>query len=279
MSNDLVTTTSLIPVSDSIDGFTAETDGATKKGGVIQGSRIKFGNSGEWEDADGEVIPAENTYVVTDVKRVLTRWGQDKRPAETIVLGAGEVIPNLDGEGGWNAQLPKSEWVEGPGGLRGPWQFQYVVTFTDPTTMQASSWPTSAVGGRIAVEQLVSAIQSMRRFRPGALPVVGLESTHMKTRFGGRSRPHIQIHDWLGGVEREPQHAALPAPHTPAAPTAMPVVEAQVIDVKPEPVAAAVAVKPKARKGIASKSFALGGRVKPVSLSEELNDSIPEFLG
>jgi hypothetical protein len=87
----------------------------------------------------------------------------------------------------------------------------------------------------------------MRRFRPGAAPIVELSNTFMKTAYGGRQRPHFKIHGWVSLPGEEAKPVALPAPDaTPAAPTA--------------------AVQP--------NSITLEA-VKPVSVAEEMDDEIP----
>jgi hypothetical protein len=272
---DMKTSTALTVVGDDFDGFTSVSDGGDSKkrgGGLFKGCKLVFGNSCEWEDRDADdTVDESRRFLLAGTKRVVTRWGKEKKPLETIVLGPGEVVPNLDdGPMGWNNQLPKEEWVDGPGGLRGPWQFQYLLYLLCLQTMQTYTWATSSLGGKIAVEEVVDAIQSMRRFRPGASPIVTLGTKFMKTKFGGRQRPFLKIVHWdqlnLDDDDGQPSQAALAAPAAPA--------HAAVEVIEPEPVKAKPA---KAGKIVKSKSFVLGDRVKPVSLSEELNDEIPHM--
>jgi hypothetical protein len=182
---ELKTSTALTVVGDDFDGFTSQTDGGDtkKKGGLFKGSKLVFGNRCEWEDRDtDETIDESRRFLLSGTKRVVTRWDKDKKPLETIVLEHGEVIPNLDdGPEGWNNQLPKDEWVDGPGGLRGPWPFQYLLYLLCPQTMTTYTWATSSLGGKIAVEEVVDAIKSMRRFRPGASPM-GTPADHRTQR-------------------------------------------------------------------------------------------------
>ena len=81
--------------------------------------------------------------------------------------------------------------------------------------MDRFTYVTGTVGGNMAVGDLSDKIKTMRRLRGEQVyPVVTLADTHMKTRFGGRQRPHFKIARWvqLGG-----NGTALPAPPAPQA--------------------------------------------------------------
>jgi hypothetical protein len=242
MSNELANTTASVP-ADGLDGYTDEVSGAeTRKQGLIRGTLLRFSNTAEWETKDGEVLDQGTRLVLIEVIRTVVRWGKekDKGPVETVVLDPGEKFPDVEE---WNNALDKSEWLEGLNGLRGPWTIQQIARLVDPRTMVQFSFPTSTTGGAIAIRDVMDSIKAMRRFRPGATPIVELTSTFMKTKFGGRQRPHFIIRDWVGMPGNDPRPAALPAPTATAQ----------------------------------SKSFALGDAVKPVTLQEELNDEIPTF--
>ena len=237
-TTELVTSTALAP--DGIDGHNDEVDGQeTKQSSLFRGTRIKFGKTAEWEIKGGETIDSKTRLILIDVARIVTKWGSDKKPVETIVLGPGEKFPDISA---WNDKLPHTEWVMGLNGLRGPWQSQQIVYFLDPRSMAQFHWPDGTTGGSIAISEAVDSIRAMRRFRPGAAPVVELSSKFMNTKFGGRQRPSFVIHSWISLPGKEPQQpAALPAPAAPA---------------------------------VTGESIALDA-VEPVSLSEEMDDAIP----
>jgi hypothetical protein len=210
MTELLITATP--PPFDGLDGYTDKVEGTEnrKNSGLLRGTVLKFGNTAEWEiKDDGEVLGPEIRLILTDVARVVTKWGADKKPAETVVLGHGEQFPDVED---WNDKTPKSEWIDGLNGPRGPWQTQQIVYFVDPRSMAQFSWPTSTTGGAIAIRELMDSVKAMRRFRPGACPLIELSSKFMNTKFGGRQRPHFVIHNWVGLPGNEPQPAALPAP-------------------------------------------------------------------
>jgi hypothetical protein len=236
------------PIGDGISGFTDEVAGKdTKPIGLFRGTRLRFGKTAEWE-VDDNVIEQDARFVLIDLARIVTKWGADKMPVETVVLEPGEKWPDVEA---WNDAVPRSEWLQGMNGPQGPWQQQQIVYFVDPKTMTTYHWPDGSVGGRIAIREAVESTKAMRRFRPGAAPVIELGSKFMNTRFGGRQRPHFVIHSWVNmpGDENPQPAAALPAPDT------------------------------KTAKPAKQESFVADGgcivEVKPVTLSEEMADFIP----
>ena len=230
--------TSTTHLVDGITGHTDEIDGQeTKRDGLFRGTRIKFSKTCEWEIGGQPVDPALRLIFV-DIDRIITRWGQDRKPiGDPVVLKPGERWPDISL---WNDKIPHTEWIQGPGGLQGSWKKAQIVHFLDPKSMGEYHWADSTTGGSIAIKTAIGSIKAMRRFRPGAAPVVELSDTFMPTQFGGRQRPHFVVHSWISLPGEESQPAALLAP-TPA---------------------------------IAGESITLDA-VEPVSLSEEMNDVIP----
>jgi hypothetical protein len=139
------------------------------------------------------------------------KW-KDQMPIETIVLEPGQKFPDIEA---LNEKTPRSEWTKGPDGQpRAPWQAQHIVYLLNPETMDRYSFPTGTVGGAIAVREVVDKCKWMRKFRgTHVYPVVLLADTHMRTRFGGRQRPHFIVKRW---VNLGPDEKALPAPEPPA---------------------------------------------------------------
>jgi hypothetical protein len=174
---------------------------------VIQGTIVKFTNTAEWVTRDEEKLSADQELIATGILRVLQKW-VDHMPEETRILQPGE---NVDLEA-LNEAVPKDEWVEGPDGKpRGPWQCQYLVYLLDPKTMDRYTYATGTTGGGIAVRDLRDKCIWMRRMRgQNIFAVVTLADRHMKTKFGGRQRPHFVVVRWiaLGGDNAN----ALPAP-------------------------------------------------------------------
>jgi hypothetical protein len=213
-SENLPTTTVDIRV-DGFAGFEDEVEGATQpeSRGVIRGTCVKFTNEATWVTSDDEELPSELELIVVDIGRVVQRW-KNGQPTETIVLAPGQKYPDVNE---LNAAVPQEEWEEGPDGKpRGPYQAQFIVYLLNGETMDRYTFPTGTTGGAIAVRDLVDRTNWMRRFRgPHVYPVVSLTDIFMRTRFGGRQRPHFNIRRW---VKFGDDGTALPAADTPLLP-------------------------------------------------------------
>ena len=181
------------------DGYAGYTDEVASDEGHTSSDRgiaiIKFSNDGEWLFNE-EPIAAEREFMVGKVSREVVKWEDGLPSEESYTLKPGEPFPDI---GALNKSVPRSEWHENPSGqLVGPWVAQHVPFLLDIADMSKFRFPTSTVGGSICVREIVDKTLDMRRFRPGAYPVVRLSSTFMKTRFGGRQRPFFQIVRWIG---------------------------------------------------------------------------------
>jgi hypothetical protein len=230
-----------LPTVDNFAGYEDGVEGQDRPEGVglIQGTLVKFTNEATWLTRDDEEISRDLELIAANVVRVVQKWC-DGKPVETLILEPHQKFPDIEE---MNEKVPREDWVEGPDGqLRGPWQAQHILYLVDPKTMDKFTFPTGTVGGRIAVRELVDKLVWIRRIRGDKIfAVVTLSDVFMKTRFGGRQRPHFQIVRWvrLGG---EGAGEALPPPTTPSP---------------------AVTLAP----------------VQEPSLAEEMNDSIDDLTG
>jgi hypothetical protein len=245
---------------DGIEGRDQQTGGS----GVIKGRVVKFTNDSTWILADDEEeVAPDLELVAVDIGRVVQRW-RDQSPIETIILAPGQRYPNVNE---MNEAVPKAEWVEGPSGeKRGPWQAQHIVYLLDPLTMDRFSYPTGTIGGQIAVRDLVDRTKWMRRFRgSNVFPVITLSDTFMKTRFGGRQRPHFLIKRWiaLGDGDR-----ALPAPDPSTTPRSA---QAQLEHFAGTP----ETVAPPSAPATPESPLPGARTVVPPTLAEETGDEIP----
>lgn len=199
--------------------------------------------------------------VAVDIIRLTQKW-KDGKPTERRILEAKEKFPDVEA---MNDALPKSEWVKGPDDkLKGPWQNEYILYLLNLETMDRYSFPTNTVGGGIAIRDLRDKTIWVRKIRGSHLyPVVALFDTFMKTRFGGRQRPHFVIKNWINlGGDGE----VLPAPSQPAL---IEHVEKQLAEAKPVETAAK---KP-------AKVTKVGARtVTEPTLEEILDDNLPDDL-
>ena len=158
-----------------------------------------------------------------------------------------------------NAETPEDEWRIGPDGQpKGPYENAHVLYLLDPATMDRFTYLASTLGGMRCVSELVSRVTWMRKFRGvNVYAVVAFADTFMKTQFGGRQRPHLEIKHWIrfgdGGTP-------LPAPEQPALTSEA--VEPQAPKASPQK------VESPSRKSGAWK-------VEEPSLKEQLDDDIP----
>jgi hypothetical protein len=174
---------------DGFAGYEDRIEGDDRPQGyaVIQGTIIKLNNEGEWVTNDGDELSSELELVASDVARIVQKW-IDQKPEETIIVAPGQKFPDVEE---MNKKAPRSEWRENLNGeMVGPWQMQNVLYLVDPETLDKYTYPTSTTGGAIAIRELCD--------------------MHMKTRFGGRQRPHFSIKYWVGAdIARDGGTAAI----------------------------------------------------------------------
>jgi hypothetical protein len=224
---------------------------------AIIGQSIRFGNDGKLRLRDNTELT--KPLIVANCRRVLTKWGKEKRPVETIFLKASEKIPDLKER---NEKLPKSEWVPGFNDqLKGPWEAQHVVCMVDPVSIDQYTYPTATIGGGIAVRELIDRILWMRRFKSNAVyPIVQLATRPMSIQRGTatRPRPHFEIVGWTKCESDEVD--AIPANDTCQLP------------LQPLAETAANDAAKKMQKVLAT----IGAQtVEPPTLKEETGDTIP----
>jgi hypothetical protein len=222
---------------DDIDQYRDEVEGQEDRGPrAIKGTRISLGNTGNYVTGEDEVISPDREFVVVGVLRVLQKF-VDKKDAGTRPLTPDEKAPDLEA---LNASCPEEEWSTGLDGKpKGPWILQRLVYLADLSTLERFTFVSSTIGGRIAITDLMDAIQFTRKFRPGACAVVQLRIKQMNTRFGKRPRPFFLIVRWTSFTPEGGGERALPKPD-----------------------------KPKL-------SGAVGDPVEPISSKEALDDDIP----
>jgi hypothetical protein len=233
-------------------------------GGIIQGTLIKFTNEAKWVTRDGDELPKNLGLVAVSVVRVVQKWTPDREPdGPPLILEPNQKFPNIEE---MNNKAPREEWGEGPDGKPcGPYQGQHVLYLLDLETMDKYTYPTSTVGGRIAIRDLRDKLCFMRKLRgPDVYPVVTLSDTFFPTRFGGRQRPHFVIKQpggWvrLGGGGEGGEVQAVTPPSSPATPQ-------QALDQFAKP-----AAKPAPQTDLPLTT------VETPTLGEEMNDALPSF--
>jgi hypothetical protein len=191
----LKTTTMLDNFADFDTSVEGDDDRPTA--GRLVGTRLKFTNQATWVTHPDSTNCSDRILVASNVRRTEVKWGvvEKKPPIDTRELKPGEKFHDMEV---LNAQCPKEEWRMSYSKLEGPWEIQHVLEFVDLATMERFSWPTSTIGGSIAVEELVDRINMKRQFykRVDIWPLVKLTHRFMKTGWEGRERPYLEIRDW-----------------------------------------------------------------------------------
>jgi hypothetical protein len=171
------------------DGFTvAEKPGSN----LIVGKMLKFTVDSKYKVDKADNLPDNATLIAIDVTTAWVKW-HDGKPIEHRITQPGQGHPD-------RADVPdrdESTWEPGINGQPAdPWRDTRYLRLIDPRTGQDYTFVTDTYGGRKAVGDLKSQISNVRFAYPGAVPVVRLGSTMMKTSFGLKPRPEFKVVDW-----------------------------------------------------------------------------------
>ena len=245
---------------------------------LIKGQIAKWDDQKKWHDRDG--LPLPSPMFIVGVNTALQRW-QNHKPETKLE----KPLPDLDK---LNATIPKSEWeLDQNGKPKPPWGLRYAIYMIDLATGTAYTFVNSTTGARICFEQLQESVAIMRALRGSrVLPLVRLEQRPMKTSFGMRSRPHLQILDWRtpggDGGPRLATQSPTPQLTAPAAPTAAPTptVAPPVAPAPPTTPPTALPAAPPAASTMAPAAAATLNAtqpVKPIPAEEFIKDSLPSW--
>jgi hypothetical protein len=197
---------SIIPVGGSDDdGFASV---PTTGRGAMRGSALTYNASTNEYLLDRIDVVNGEELVVLACRRGYQYWPLDGSAPQLLLDDPGAPHPTRDAFG----DQDESKWRDGPNGKSDPYTEVWVLFFARPDTGSESAFITPTAGGFMAVEILVEEIRKKRRRSPDAYPVVRLEDTTFKTRYGVKKRPHFAIVGWVfPGGERQPA-AVPPAP-------------------------------------------------------------------
>ena len=156
----------------------------------IRGLNLKFDNGAFFVGKEKKPLDDDSRrFIALDFAE---GWQFLKKdcPAEYLMRKSGEAKPT-------QPVAAESEW---PKDLNGepehPWKWTYFVYLMDVTTGEACTFSSNTHGGKSAFRDLTDQIRIMRKMKPGAVPIVALESCTMPTKFGPRPRPHFKIKGW-----------------------------------------------------------------------------------
>ena len=170
------------------DGFSV----AEKSGNnLIVGKMLKFTIDRKYMVDKADILPDNTTLVAIDVTTAWVNWQNDL--VEHRVTQPGQIHPD-------RVNLPDQDEAMWKPGLNGepadPWRDTRYLRLIDPRTGQDYTFVTDTHGGRKAVGELKSQIANVRFVYPGAVPIVQLGSTMMKTAFGLKPRPEFKVVGW-----------------------------------------------------------------------------------
>lgn len=183
-----------------VDGF-SDTDPAQSP---LRGTALRFKEEGYYSYGD-EIEVEGKSYAVTDRVQGWQKLQRDC-PPEYLMKTPGQPRPP-------QPHVPKEEW---PLDLNNkpahPWKLTWYVYLLDVATGEFSTFWSNTTGGNIAVSELSDQVALMRSVRPGAIPVVALDSRDMPTQFGSTTpRPYFKILGWKSR-DAEPQNLLTAAP-------------------------------------------------------------------
>jgi hypothetical protein len=169
-----------------VDGFDA--DAADPSSSPIRGSNWRF-IDGDYYSFKEPIDVGDESFVVLDI---LKGWQKLEKgcPPEYSMQLKGEPKPA-------QPHVDKADWPPGLPGQQAthPWKWTVFVWLLNTKTGEISTFTTNTTGGHIAVKELSDQVHFMRQMRPGAMPVVALESTIVPNEFR-TPRPRFRILGW-----------------------------------------------------------------------------------
>jgi hypothetical protein len=174
--------------------FTDTLDAAVKNLSPIRGPRTWFDGGIFYEGDKTKTVKKGEQYLVPGMAE---GWQclENGQPAKYIMQEPGKAAPP-------KPDVPESEWPKDLSGKpQHPWRWTRFLYLMAIKTGKTLTFTTNTTGGRIAIDDLLAQIQVMRALRPGALPIISLESEMFKTQFGMKPKPLFEIKGWRGGTE------------------------------------------------------------------------------
>jgi hypothetical protein len=171
--------------SQAIDSFDQDDPTETP----IRGGNAKFDGGGYFVGKEKTPVENNRRFVAYD-KGAGWQFLKKDCPAEWVMWNPGAPKPE-------QPECPEETW---PMGLDGkpscPWKWTQFLYLLDADTGETLTFSSSTSGGKIAISDLTQQIKSMRFMKPGAIPVIELQSVMMPTKFGKKPRPSFKITGW-----------------------------------------------------------------------------------
>jgi len=239
---------------------------------VTRGTPARWAETTGWVDRDG--LPMPSPVMVVGYVTILRRW-KDNRPEDITE----HPLPDPEE---LNATIPQAEWDVGMDGKpRKPWALTYVIYMVNLKNGALFTYANSTFGAMLCYTQLEEQVAVMRMLRgEHVYPIANLDRRPMKTAFGMKTRPHLEIIDWRapkggdGSLVQSPSTPQLPPAATAATPAVTPTAAPSAAPAALPSTAPASTTPP-----ASSASTVLDNTkpVKPVTVAELIADELPPW--
>jgi hypothetical protein len=191
--------TALTPIENPPTGDGWDAAATDASANPARGPVYKF-DDGEYF-AGREKTPLEDGKQFVVLDRVEGRQYLRKDCAPEWLLRIPAAAPKPE-----QPHVDKDKWpLDMNGKPAHPWKYTYFIYLLDAGTGEIGTFATNTIGGTIAVNDLRDQIKFMRNTRPGAVPIVSLQSRLMPTQFGTKKpRPHFKIEGWKIRGDEQP---------------------------------------------------------------------------
>jgi hypothetical protein len=174
------------PITDGWDAQANDSSASPAKG-----SSIRFDGGAHFIGREKTLVEVGRQFVAIDIREGWLFLKKDC-PAEYSMRAIDGPKPPRP-----QSFANPSEWPDGLDGKpNDPWRYAKFLYLLDPLSAEVFTFTSSTTGGRIGISDLSAQIQLMRGTRPGAVPIVELQSRQMKTKFGMKPRPFFQVVGW-----------------------------------------------------------------------------------
>ena len=239
---------------------------------ALPGDRFLRGTFAKWNETSGwtaDGLPLPQTMLVFDYTTVLQKWRNGHAEVKTT-----HPLPDPNE---LNAKIPMSEWeLDLNGKPTPPWKLNYVVYLVDGTITGAIfTFSNHTYGAKIMYERLEEQIAMTRMLRGEyVFPIVRLEKRPMPTRYGLKTRPHLQPIHW-----RAPGGGSKPTSVTPQTPKIGGPTTPTTASTPTTPTTPAASGTPPVAPAAATASSILDHTqpVKPVTVAELIADELPPW--
>ena len=211
---------------------------------------------------------------------ILRRW-KDNKPDDITEhpLPAPEEL---------NETIPQSEWDIGLDGRpRKPWALTYVIYMVNLKNGTLYTYANNTFGAMLCYTNLEEQVAVMRMLRgEHVYPIANLDRRPMKTTFGMKTRPHLEIIDWRapkggdGSLVQSPSTPQLPPAAAKAAIPEAPTATPSTAPSSATPPAASTVpgfILPAEDSNEASTVLDNTKPVKPVTVGELIADELPPW--